>query len=558
MIQEGHISGGSPGLDSDFPISLLSANDEELYATLLNGLKSSLEEIDISGYNISDSDTETIERIFRNVVDDNSSLFYVTGEYQIIYIPGEKIVSVEPVYNMGGAELIAAQAEYSDYIETITSLVNPTWTDLEIALFLHDYLALHYEYDTSLSIHDAYQFFKQKKGVCQAYTLAYQSLLAEFDIGRARALSESMNHIWNVIKIGGEWYHVDVTWDDPVPDKLGYVGHMFFLVSDAGIQKAGRDHFNWVSPATCTSYKYDDYSWIGTTAPFTYSGGQWYTLSSAGLAIYDPLLDVLCDDLLKLPYAWYVWNNPSSCYSGSFSGIGLYGGELYYNSPEKIYAYNPATNSTRIVFSPDCTNGYIYGIRTAGGRIDYLISKGPNPAEMENAEIRSYTIPRVMSGISIESLPNKAVYLLGEAAIDSDGLVVMLDYSNGDSEPIGGYAISGDLSGLGERTITVSYGGFSASFTVTVCGLSLVDKGDGSYQASFVLEAQAGGTLGLLSGYSASGRMKAVKTVPFEYNGGFISAQTTLTGIDEWSGLKFYLLDNLFNPKTIDRFLNIK
>ena len=44
-----------------------------------------------------------------------------------------------------------------------------------------------------------------------------------------------MNHAWNLIKIDGEWYHIDVTWDDPTPDLLGRVNHVFFLISDDAI-----------------------------------------------------------------------------------------------------------------------------------------------------------------------------------------------------------------------------------------------------------------------------------------------------------------------------------
>ena len=37
--------------------------------------------------------------------------------------------------------------------------------------------------------------------------------------------SEVINHAWNLIKLDGEWYQVDVTWDDPVWDRLGRVCH---------------------------------------------------------------------------------------------------------------------------------------------------------------------------------------------------------------------------------------------------------------------------------------------------------------------------------------------
>ena len=66
-----------------------------------------------------------------------------------------------------------------------------------------------------------------------------------------------------MVKIDGQWYHVDVTWDDPVPDKPGRVSHENFLRSDDGIRSTG--HYGWTSDYTCTSTKYDKYLWKDTT-----------------------------------------------------------------------------------------------------------------------------------------------------------------------------------------------------------------------------------------------------------------------------------------------------
>ena len=40
-------------------------------------------------------------------------------------------------------------------------------------------------------------------------------------------------------KLGGKWYHIDVTWDDPTPDQKGYIGYKYFLLSD---QEMAKDH----------------------------------------------------------------------------------------------------------------------------------------------------------------------------------------------------------------------------------------------------------------------------------------------------------------------------
>ena len=45
-----------------------------------------------------------------------------------------------------------------------------------------------------------------------------------------RVSSES--HIWNAVEIDNKWYHIDLTWDDPVVDDgKDYLKHDYFLVT---------------------------------------------------------------------------------------------------------------------------------------------------------------------------------------------------------------------------------------------------------------------------------------------------------------------------------------
>ena len=39
-------------------------------------------------------------------------------------------------------------------------------------------------------------------------------------------------HVWNVVEINGRWYHIDLTWDDPVAsDGRNYLDHSYFLIN---------------------------------------------------------------------------------------------------------------------------------------------------------------------------------------------------------------------------------------------------------------------------------------------------------------------------------------
>ena len=72
--------------------------------------------------------------------------------------------------------------------------------------------------------------------VCAGYSDAAAKLLNAVDIeattvsGRTRR-DGGGGHAWNMVKLDGQWYHLDVTWDDPVPDEPGRISYAWFLVS---------------------------------------------------------------------------------------------------------------------------------------------------------------------------------------------------------------------------------------------------------------------------------------------------------------------------------------
>ena len=74
----------------------------------------------------------------------------------------------------------------------------------------HDYLVDHVEYD--IRYYNPYYAFKSGRGLCMSYALAFQRILQEMKI--PCIYIRSSNHAWNMVKLKGRWYGVDVTWDD--------------------------------------------------------------------------------------------------------------------------------------------------------------------------------------------------------------------------------------------------------------------------------------------------------------------------------------------------------
>ncbi len=76
-------------------------------------------------------------------------------------------------------------------------------------------------------------------------------------------------------------------------------------------------------------------------------------------------------------------------------------------------------------------------------------------------------VGKSLTSIGISALPKKLVYVEGDS-FDATGMVVTAYYDNGTREDITDYILSGYISTVGEKTISVSYQEKTASFPVTV------------------------------------------------------------------------------------------
>lgn len=105
-------------------------------------------------------------------------------------------------------------------------------SDFEKALALHDWITANSEYDLTFTYYAAENLFLYHTGVCQAYMEAYTLMLTAVGIESKEITGTAGGeaHGWNLVKLDGEWYHVDCTWDDPVPD--GNERHDYFCVPD--------------------------------------------------------------------------------------------------------------------------------------------------------------------------------------------------------------------------------------------------------------------------------------------------------------------------------------
>ena len=87
-------------------------------------------------------------------------------------------------------------------------------SEYEKALWLHDWLLDQLEYDKTLKWSSAESALTRGLGTCQSYESAYAKLLTAAGIENSETRDTDDGHTWNAMKLDGQWYQTDCTWDD--------------------------------------------------------------------------------------------------------------------------------------------------------------------------------------------------------------------------------------------------------------------------------------------------------------------------------------------------------
>lgn len=160
--------------------------------------------------------------------------------------------------------LTELQKEYTVETELNREVANiqaHNFTPIEKIKAVNDYIVAKtaYSENTISSPHSAYALIAEGKAVCQGYALVAHQMLEKLGI-ETQYITGYVNgnelHAWNLVKVDGQWYHLDTTWNDPTPNREGVFTYNYFLVND---QQLAKDHVwerNDYPKATSAKYHY--------------------------------------------------------------------------------------------------------------------------------------------------------------------------------------------------------------------------------------------------------------------------------------------------------------
>ena len=126
-------------------------------------------------------------------------------------------------------------------------------TEYETELALHDWLMAHGKYDDRSRDNvahigrpnntDPYGMLVNGYGICLGFATTFQLLMDLADIECitvvGAAYDSTADHAWNMVKLDGEWYCVDVTWNNSYEDAGGSAKatHKYFNVTSAMLRE---------------------------------------------------------------------------------------------------------------------------------------------------------------------------------------------------------------------------------------------------------------------------------------------------------------------------------
>lgn len=174
------------------------------------------------------------------VLNDNPQIFWLANVYSYGYSASETYVQLYSVVSQSQCNTMIQQmnAKVSSVINSMPSGLS----ELDRELFLANYLVKHNVYDTAAVTDNtrwkaftSYGALVDGQVVCEGYSRAMQLLssYAGLQCILLTGQSDGVNHMWNVIRIGGNWYHLDNTWDDNDPTIYNY-----FNVTDTVIKQS--------------------------------------------------------------------------------------------------------------------------------------------------------------------------------------------------------------------------------------------------------------------------------------------------------------------------------
>ena len=305
-----------------YAYSTLNEQERRVYDQMVDAIENRKEYVSLAT-----TDQDVMEKSYWAMRYDHCEFFWTESyQYEVFTDRNGNVTALyfRPEFTMTEEE----QKEYGTKIQTAANEllegISPDAGDYEKALYVYRTLIEETRYVTdSEHNQNIISTFLNHETVCQGYSYGAQYLLNLLGIPCTTVCgtAEGVNHSWNLIRMDGEYYYMDVTWGEaeywaamdeetPVRESKDVINYSYFGVSDQD-ESFMRQHkpFDYIPMPVCTAVENNYFvheglyfdSWdleaAGTKIREAYQAGEpVISLKFSDAAVYDQAITSLIEE----------------------------------------------------------------------------------------------------------------------------------------------------------------------------------------------------------------------------------------------------------------------
>lgn len=212
--------------------------------------------------------------IMNDILNNYPQYFYIANQFYIKSMFGNAVLELQ--YTLTQTERNRLRNRLDEKVNTILlDCTNKYKQDFDKVVAFHDYLIQNAEYDErelnssdlqrDFDIYTVVGAFLKGNCVCSGFARAMKLLCDRAGIdcmvitGTANANGRKKEHAWNLVKVGGRYHHVDVTWDKQQLSGREITNYAYMNLDDNEIEvdhEWNRRHYPACPEAPCNYYVY--------------------------------------------------------------------------------------------------------------------------------------------------------------------------------------------------------------------------------------------------------------------------------------------------------------
>lgn len=264
----------------NFPLNqyhryILPVEYRGLYDVLAEMLENKVDSCKFSG----DLDSKKLTDVYNALVSDCPRTYRLVRS-ELFKITVLDYDTYEFTPNYAGGEIM--ESIFDNAVSRIVSDVKANCsTALQKELYVHDWFADNVKYTfegyaSEDSEYDVYGAVVERKAVCMGISKAVSYILNLVGVDCGTYSDIIDNHMWNIVRLDGECYHLDVTWD--MRDSHGHTVYDYFNLNDMEMER---------------------YHHVFKGVPVTGFRYNWYEMNGLVARSYNDLAFILADALSK-------------------------------------------------------------------------------------------------------------------------------------------------------------------------------------------------------------------------------------------------------------------